>query len=97
MGRTVFASEASVVGRPSASSAQPSGMGLPSRAAAWILPMAVTVVEMSSIIGLSSSAGTATMMGLVPSRLSVPPKGATQRTVLQPMMAISPSRAASCA
>ena len=73
MGRTVLAAAESVVGLPSASSAQPAGMGLPSRAAAWILPMAVTVVEMSRMSGSSSPAGAAMTIGFVPSRLSAPP------------------------
>ena len=66
---------ASVVGSPAASVAHPSGISLPVSAAKRILPRATNDVDMSSTIGFSVPAGTATAIGLVPSSGVIVPKG----------------------
>ena len=59
----------SVVGRPASSSAQPSGIGSPRSAARRTWPRAAMLLAMSSTQGARSGpAGTATAIGLVPSR-----------------------------
>ena len=57
---------ASVVGRPCASRAQPSGMSRPSRAASRMWPRAATLQAMSNTIGGSPGAGQAKAIGLWP-------------------------------
>ena len=57
---------ASVVGRPCASSAQPSGMSRPSRAASRMWPRAATLQAMSNTIGASPGAGQPKAIGLWP-------------------------------
>ena len=77
-GRTApaSASSASVVGYPSGSIAQPSGIGSFACAATMILPRATTLVAASKIRGASSPAGMPTATGFVPRNRSRPPNGA---------------------
>jgi len=67
----------SVVGWPSLSSSQPSGMGFPWARATFSLPAATALVAMSMKTGPGRSLGKAMQSGFVPSRASRPPNGAT--------------------
>ena len=66
-----------MVGRPVASRAQPSGIGLAQRAATDSFPMATVLVAMSSTNGYSRPAGAANEMGLVLSMDCRPNVGTT--------------------
>ena len=63
----------SVVGLPSLSSAQPGGMGLPSRAATMSLPRATSERLRSITMGGASRRGNAAAIGLVPKSARLPP------------------------
>src|SRR5262249_23252335 len=63
IGRGVWAACGSVVGRPCASSAQPSGIGLPAFLAWFNLPIETMLVALSRTTG--SPPGTAIAMGVV--------------------------------
>src|SRR5262249_50897832 len=63
--------------RPSLSTIHPVGISLPRAIARLILPAAIADVAMSRQKGPSRSDGMATAIGLVPSRASRPPNGAT--------------------
>ena len=69
----VNAAFASVVGLPSASNAQPSGIGLPSFAATMILPRATSVRDKSIMRGDLPCRGNTAATGLVPNRGFLPP------------------------
>ena len=64
--REASTSFALVVGRPSASRPQPSGIGLFQREAIVSLPTATVVVAMSRTNGVWRAAGAAKLRGLVP-------------------------------
>jgi hypothetical protein len=64
---------ASVVGRPSWSSAQPSGIGCPALAATITLPRATSDKERSIVSGGPSRRGSAAAIGLVPNSGRFPP------------------------
>ena len=64
---------ASVVGAPERSSAQPNGIGLPSRAAIMTLPRATCDSDKSMISGAASRRGKIAAIGLVPKTGCVPP------------------------
>ncbi len=84
------AASALVVGWPSASSAQPSGIGCPFWAAAMILPRATFDKEMSTTTGCPPSMGAAKAMGSVPKSGCRPPHGAIAAGALATMSATSP-------
>jgi LacI family transcriptional regulator len=70
----VNAAFASVVGLPSASNAQPAGIGLPSLAATMILPRATSVSDRSIISGGFPRRGNTAAIGLVPNSGLLPPQ-----------------------
>jgi len=69
------AAAASVVGRPSGSKAQPSGMRLPALWAAMMLPRATSEVAMSIRTGNPLPVGKDTASGFVPNIASHAPSG----------------------
>ena len=88
------AASGSVVGRPSASSAQPTGIGSPRALAATMAPRATAEVDRSTTIGARPGSGQAKAIGLVPKVGRDPPHGAIAAGVLANRIATSP-RAAS--
>ena len=86
-----------MVSCPSLSTTQPRGMGCPRASASFTLPTATAEVAMSRKSGPARSDGTAIAQGLVPSRASRPPKGATalgERPESAQAMPIMPASAA---
>ena len=83
----------SVVSFPSASSAQPSGIGSPRLCARKMWPAATWVVAMSSTSSSGGSVGMAMQMGLVETNFSLPPQGATMASPLVKAQVMSPARA----
>ena len=69
----VNAALASVVGLPSLSTAQPSGIGLPSLAYTMILPRVTSVSDKSTTIGSAFLRGITAAIGLVPKNARLPP------------------------
>ena len=84
-----------MLGRPSLSSTQPSGVGRPSLALLRMRPAATVVVAMSSRKGWPSVVGAAKDHGSVPRRACLPKVGATwMPEALVQAMPISPAFAA---
>src|SRR5918992_2729707 len=88
------AAAGSVVGAPSASTAQPAGIGSPRCLARYTLPRATAVLAMSMTRTSWPPAGAAIDHGLVPTVLRRPPQGAMAGLALVVRMATQPSRAA---
>ena len=87
----------SVEAPPSERTIQPSGIPLPRAWASLILPAATAEVAMSISTGSPRADGTAIAIGLVPSRASAPPNGATlfgERPESAVIMAMKPAFAA---
>ena len=74
--------DGSVVGTPSSSTSQVSGMGRPSFLAAKILVAATALVAMSSITVRSPPVGAAQAIGLVPRMRLLPPGTVMQGSTL---------------
>ncbi len=72
----------SVVGKPSAVTAQFDGIVLPAFSAMRILPMAASLVAMSSTIGVFPEVGMAMASGLLPTTRSAPPGAGINGRVL---------------
>ena len=87
------AARASVVGRPSASSAQPSGIGSPACAAAFTRTHATADDERSATTGGASRRGAAQAIGFVPKNGRTPPAGAISEDELANIIATSCSSA----
>ena len=87
------AARASVVGWPSASSAQPRGIGSPACAAAFTRTQATADDERSATTGGPSRRGAAQAIGLVPKNGRMPPAGAISDDELANISATSPCSA----
>ena len=81
---------ASVVGRPSASSAQPSGIGSPCWAAFMMRPRATLLSARSITSGGASRRGKAAAIGLVPKSGRLPPGAGIEAGALAKASATSP-------
>src|ERR1700760_2842126 len=90
-----IASAGLVVGAPVAVTAQVGGIALPAFSAMRILPIAASLVAMSSTIGISPAVGTAIAIGLLPTTRSPPPGGGISGRVLHIAMPMQ-SAAAAC-
>ena len=82
------ASMGSVVGQPSLSRAQPSGICSPCSAIFLILPREETDMAMSNTKGDLPSKGTPTPIGLLPTNFSNPPEGAITANAFVPAIPI---------
>jgi hypothetical protein len=89
-----IASAGSVVALPSAFTAQVPGIASPAFSAIRILPIAASLVAMSSTIGAGPSDGTAIAIGLFPTTRSAPPGAGISGRVLHITMPIQSSAAA---
>src|SRR5215470_8525535 len=89
----LIAAAGSVVGRPSASTAQSAGMLLPAAAARRILPIAVALKAMSTSTGNSPADGSAMAIGLLPTSASAPPGAGSSGRVFDNTMPMQPSPA----
>ena len=81
-----IASVASVVGLPSLRTAQFAGMAWPAFSASRILPMAASLVAISSTSGIGPSLGIAIASGLLPTTRSAPPGAGISGRVLHMAM-----------
>src|SRR5512142_902749 len=90
-----IAARGSVVGRPSASSAHPCGIGSPRCRARYTLPRATAVLAMSRIMGACLPAGAAMDHGLLPILFARPPHGAIDGLALVERKPMQPALAAS--
>src|ERR1039458_6536974 len=77
-----IASVGLVVGEPSAVTAQLAGIGLPAFSAMRILPIAASLVAMSSTIGIVPAVGMEMARGLLPRTRSAPPGAGINGRVL---------------
>src|SRR6185437_5806413 len=92
--RPSIAARGSVVGRPSGSSAQPSGMRSSRWRARYTLPRATALLAMSRTIGACRPAGAAIDHGLLPTTLRRPPHGAMAGLALVERKPMQPAAAA---
>ena len=89
-----IASDGLVVGAPAAVTAQVGGIASLAFSAMRILPIAASLVAMSSTIGMSPAVGTAIAIGLLPTTRSAPPGAGISGRVLHIAMPMQSASAA---